>query len=151
MTTKIDEARLRGMSVHDRHQLWINARKIDSDDARKLIQMIEGIGLPYSDPGSLKTDDPIFLKMYEIINSQKAISAAIEATKAGLPALTPMDPMLVEKLGVDYGSHNDATINAGYLVAEMMRSQGYRTSGRKGKLPATSVAKTAEIYVPAKK
>jgi hypothetical protein len=58
--------------------------------------------------------------------------------------------MLVEKLGVDYGKHNDGTLNAGYLVAEMMRSQGYRTSGRKGKLPATCVAKTAEIYVPAK-
>ena len=150
MATKIDEAKLRGMKVHERHRLWINARGIDSDEARDLVRQIEGLGLPYSEEGSLKFDDPIFLKMYEIINSPKGKAAAIEATKAGQPALAGIDPLLIEALGVDYGSHNDGTINAGYLVAQMMRSQGYKLSGRKGKLPPTCVAKTAEIYVPNK-
>jgi hypothetical protein len=150
MTTKIDEAKLRGMSVHERHRLWINARKIDSDEAKEMVRMIENLGLPYSDPGSLKFDDPIFLKMEEIISSAEGKSAAIEATKKGLPALAGVDPLLSAKLGVDYGAHNDGTINAGFLVAQMMRTQGYKLSGRKGKLPPTCLAKTAEIYIPIK-
>jgi hypothetical protein len=150
MATKIDEAKLRGMTVHDRHRLWINARKLDTDEARRLVQMIEVLGLPYSDPGSLKFDDPIFMKMEEIVFSSDGKAAGIEATKNGLPALAGIDPLLSAKLGVDYGSHNDGTINAGYLVAQMMRMQGYKLSGRKGKLPPTCVAKTAEIYISIK-
>jgi hypothetical protein len=150
MATKIDESKLRGMTVHERHQIWINARRIDSAEARELIRMIEGLGLPYSEEGSLKYDDPIILKMYEIIHSAQGKTAAIEATKEGRPALEGIDPLLSAALGVDYGSHNDGTINAGYLVAQMMRSQGYQLSGRKGKLPPTCIAKTAEIYVPNK-
>jgi hypothetical protein len=113
--------------------------------------LIETLGLPYSDPGSLKFDDPIFLKMHEIIFSERGKAAAIEATQAGLPALAGIDPLLSEALGVDYGSHNDGTINAGYLVAQMMRAQGYKLTGRKGKLPPACTAKTAEIYVPIRK
>jgi len=150
MATKIDEAKLRGMTVHDRHRLWINARKVDSDEARELVRLIETLGLPYSDPGSLKFDDPIFMKMEEIIFSAEGKAAGIEATKNGFPALAGIDPLLSASLGVDYGSHNDGTINAGYLVAQMMRMQGYKLSGRKGRLPPTCTAKTAEIYIPIK-
>lgn len=150
MATKIDEAKLRSMTVHDRHRLWINARKVDTEEAREMVRMIEGLGLPYSEPGSLKSDDPISIKMNEIIFSSEGKAAAIEATKNGLPALAGIDPLLSKALGVDYGSHNDGTIGAGYLVAQMMRMQGYKLSGRKGKLPPTCVAKTAEIYVPIK-
>src|SRR4051794_2688956 len=98
----------------------VNARNVDSDEARELVHMIEALGLPYSDPESLKFDDPIFLKMHEIIFSDPGKKAALEATKAGLPALAGVDPLLSAVLGVDYGSHNDGTINAGYLVAQMM-------------------------------
>jgi hypothetical protein len=42
-----------------------------------------------------------------------------------------------------------STATAGSLVAERMRQLGYRNSGRKGKLPAGSVAKTGEIFVKA--
>jgi hypothetical protein len=148
MPTKIDEAKLRAMKVHDRHRLWINARKKDSDEAKEIVRMIENIGLPYSDPGSLKFDDPIFMKMEEIIFSPEGIAAGIQSTNNGLPALAGIDPLLSSALGVDYGSHNDGTINAGFLVAQMMRMQGYKQSGRKGKLPPTCIAKTAEIYRP---
>ena len=67
-----------------------------------------------------------------------------------IPALAGIDPMLLSALGVDYGSHNEGTISAGYLVAQMMRMHGYKLTGRKGKLPSTCVAKTAEIYEPNK-
>lgn len=150
MSTKIDENKLRAMSVHDRHQLWINARGMDTDEAKKLVQMIESLGLPYSDPTSLTSNDPISIKMTEIIFSPEGKAAAIDATKQGLPALAGVDPMLAAALGVDYGPHNSGTINAGYLVAEMMRTQGYKLTGRKGKLPSNCVAKTGEIYVPIK-
>jgi hypothetical protein len=147
MATKIDEAKLRGMNLHSRHQLWINARNIDSEEAREVVRMIENLGLPYSDPKSLKFDDPIFQRMEQIVFSAEGKAAGIEATEAGLPALAGIDPLLSTTLGVDYGSHNNGTMNAGYLVAQMMQMQGYKLSGRKGKLPATCVAKTAEIYV----
>ncbi|ABD05313.1 hypothetical protein RPB_0602 [Rhodopseudomonas palustris HaA2] len=148
MKTKIDEAALFAMNVHQRHQLWINARKIDSEEAREVVRLIEDLGLPYSEDRSLKLDDPINQKMYQIINSKEGKAAAFEATANGRPALEGIDPLLLAALGVDYGKHNDTTINAGYLVAQMMRSQGYQLSGRKGKLPSSCVAKTAEIYVP---
>ena len=147
---KISDEKLQGMSVHDRHQLWINARRIDSEEARELVERIEKLGLPYSEIRSLKASDPVFMKMEQIVFSQEAKTAAIAATDAGLPALAGIDPLLSAALGVDYGPHNDGTINAGYLVAQMMRMQGYKNSGRKGKLPVTCIAKTAEIYVPIK-
>ena len=146
--TRIDEAKLRAMSVHDRHRLWVNARGIDSAEARAVVELIENIGLPYSEEGSLKLDSPLGRKMEEIIFSAKGRAAGLEATKRGLPAMAGIDPLLAAALGVDYGPHNDATIQAGYLVAIMMRMQGCKNSGKKGKLPASCIAKTAEIFVP---
>jgi len=139
------EEKVRSLSVHQRHELWKNAKRLG---AHQLIEWIEGCGLPYSDGTALSTTDPLFIKMTEVIFSDRAKQAALEATSLGLPALAGIDPILFEVLGVDYGPHNQATNNAGYIVAEMMRSQGYRKSGRTGPLPQGSVAKTAVIYVP---
>jgi hypothetical protein len=149
--TKIDEAKLRSMTSEERHRLWINARKIDSDEARSIAQMVEQIGLPYSDDQNLRHSDPVFLKMVDIIYSTEGKAAGLAASNLGLPAMAHIDPLLFAALGVDYGAHNEATVNAGAIVASMMTTLGFGRSGKKGKLPATCIAKTAEIYVPSKK
>jgi hypothetical protein len=146
--TKIDEAKLRAMSVHDRHQVWINARKKDTPEAKAIVKLIEKLGLPYSEEACLRGDDPITMKIWEIVN--QSTDAMIAATEKGLPAMSGVDGRLSELLGVDYGGHNMATATAGSMVAERMRQLGYRNSGRKGQMPAGSVAKTAEIFVPNK-
>ncbi len=92
-------------------------------------------------------DDPVTIRMFEIINSAEGRAAMIAATEKGLPAISGVDHRLSAELGVDYGGHNQATQTAGFLVAERVRQLGYRNSGRKGKLPERSIAKTAEIFV----
>ena len=136
------------MTSEKRHRLWINARKIESDEARSIVQMIEQIGLPYSDDQNLRHSDPIFLKMVDIIYSSEGKAAGVAATAEGLAAMAHIDPLLFAALGVDYGAHNEATVNAGAIVASMMTTLGLKKSGKKGKLPPTCIAKTAEIYVP---
>jgi len=140
--------KLASLSVHERHQLWNNARSKNTAEAKALVLKFEKCGLPYSEPSALKASDPLLLKMIEIINSQEAIDAAVKATDSGLPALQGVDPILVRELGADYGPHNRGTLEAGYEVAQMMHSRGYKNSGKKGDLPPTCVAKTAEIFLP---
>lgn len=140
------EARLRGLSVADRHKLWKNARASASADGVELTQMIEAIGLPFSDDACLTLDDPITLKMWEIINSPSGKAACLDATKSGLPAIAGVDPMLNEALGVDYRSGNMATVTAGSLVGEFMRSQEYSHGGQRA-LPVGCVAKSGAFWV----
>jgi hypothetical protein len=140
--------KLASKTVHERHQLWMNARSKSTAEAKALVQMIETCGLPFSEAAALKASDPLVQKMIDIINSQVAVKAAIDATEAGLPALQGVDPILSQTLGVDYGPHNRGTLEAGYWVAQMMHSKGYKNSGKKGGLPASCIAKTAEIFVP---
>ena len=143
--------KISSLTVHERHQLWKNARSKGSAEAQALVSLIEKCGLPYSEESRLKASDPLLQKMIEIINSKEAIEAAVAATKAGIPALQGVDPILVRELGADYGPHNGGTIEAGYEVAQMMHSEGYKNSDKKGTLPSSCVAKTAEIFLPNKK
>src|SRR5271167_4781822 len=95
--------KLASKSVHDRQQLWKNARSKDTTEAKALVQMNETCGLPYSDDAPLKASDPLVQKMVEIINSPGAIDAAIKATVDRFPAMQGVDPILAQALGVDYG------------------------------------------------
>jgi hypothetical protein len=74
-----------------------------------------------------------------------AASAAVKATEAGLPALAGIDPILQIGLGSEYAKTYEATTQAGYLVAKMMRRKGYEPIGQ-GSLPDDCVAKSAAIY-----
>jgi hypothetical protein len=139
--------KIKAMSPSDRHTIWKRARTRQDEEAKKVVRMIEECGLPYSDDRCLTLDDPVTLKMYDIINSRDGIAAMIEATENGLPAIAGVDRRLNDALGVDYGGHNQATATAGSLIADCMHGQGYRNSGRKGKVGEGMVAKTAEIYV----
>jgi hypothetical protein len=138
----ITKEQIESISQEQRHNLWNNAKRKNAGD---LVRMIEASGLPYSDPKGLKLDSPVGREMAKIINSRQGIVAAVEATNQGLPALAGVDPLLQVALGDLYAKTYEATIQAGYLVALMMRTQGYENSGRQGQLTGC-VAKTGEIY-----
>ena len=102
----------------------------------------------YTPAGACLTmDDPITLRMEQIINSPQGRQAAMAAAAAGLPAMAGIDPLLSTALGADYGKHNFATATAGDLVAKLMRSLGYTEAGSRS-LPTHCVAKTAMMWKP---
>jgi hypothetical protein len=143
---KLTPEKLGAMSVAERHQLWRNARVSNHPDAKKLLEMLEQSGLPYADNKVVGLTDPVALKMYDIINSEEARVAMIQATEAGWPALAGVDPMLNHALGVDYGKHNMTTNTAGEFVTERMRALGY-TKGNQRPMPPGCVARSAVMFV----
>lgn len=137
---------LKAMSVHDRAELYRNACRLGhTDDGAALKIRIEEAGLPFSEEACLSMDDPITIKMWEIINSPEGQKAAVEAVQGGEPGMLAIDPMLQVALGSDYGPHNMGTATAGSLVGRLMLSLGYKKAGTK-KLPAHCVAKTAATW-----
>ena len=86
--------------------------------------------------------DPVYLQMEEITWSKEGRAAALKATDEGLPALAGVEPLFIAALGDRYMPHDMGTMNAGYIVGELMRHLGY-VGGRAGKMPEGSVAKTA--------
>jgi len=142
MTIKLTKEKLFSFSHEERHNVWNNAKRLDAQD---VVQMIEEAGLPYTDPKGLKLDSPIGREMSKIINSPEGMAAAIAATNKGFPALGGVDPLLKAALKDKYEKTYEATTQAGYLVALMMRKMGYEQTGRQGSLHRC-VAKTGEIY-----
>jgi hypothetical protein len=111
----------------------------------ELKKLLETAGLPFSEEGCLTMDDPITIKMHDVIYSKEGREAAVAATKIGLPAMAGIDPLLQVALASDYGPHNMGTQTAGGIVGELMRSLGYRKAGEKP-LPSNCVAKTAATW-----
>jgi hypothetical protein len=74
----------------------------------------------------------------------------MKATEQGKPALCGVEPLLTKELGDQYGPHDQGTMNAGYIVGELMRYRGYRDAGPRP-CPKGSVEKTAMFWVPAVK
>lgn len=140
----LDELKTR--SVHERAELYRNACRLGhTTDGAALKRLLEGAGLPFSEDGCLTLDDPITLKMHEVINSKEGRAAALASVAEGEPALAGIDPMLQVALGSDYGPHNMGTATAGSLVGELMQSLGYKKTGQKS-LPTNCVAKTAATW-----
>lgn len=138
--------RLKALSAIERNTLYKRAcEKAHTPEGAALKKVIEEAGLPYSDDTSLNWEDPITLKMYDIIHSKEGQEAALAATAAGEAAMAGVDPLLQAALGVDYGPHNQGTNTAGSIVAHLMRSLGYVNGGKKA-LPAHCRAKTAETW-----
>jgi hypothetical protein len=137
---------LKAISVHERANLYRNACRLrDTQSGAALKALIEAAGLPFSDDACLRMDDPITIRMYEIINSAEGRIAALEATSKGLPALAGVDHLLQASLGSDYGPHNMGTATAGALIADMMRGQGYKKGPQK-QMPEGCVARSAVIW-----
>jgi hypothetical protein len=139
--------RLKLMSVHERADLYKNACRLGhTREGADLKKMLEEAGLPFSDGACLTLDDPIALKMHEVIYSKEGREAAVAATLVGLPAMAGVDPLLQVALGSDYGPHNMGTQTAGSFVGELMQSLGYKKDKQKD-LPPGCVAKTAATWV----
>jgi hypothetical protein len=148
-----DIAKLKARSVHERRLLWQRAKEkmATSEEAKALFQLIESSGLDYAkdkiQPISL--DSPTGRLMKRIIGSEAGAMAMLEATRQGLPALAGVDPLLQAGLGDKYSRHNDATVQAGYLVKGFMEGLGYQEF-RAGPMPEACIAKTGLMFKPQK-
>jgi hypothetical protein len=143
-----DYESLKKLKPSERHALWSNAKKRENDNeqAKAIVCLIETSGLEYRAGGSVRLDDAIGKAMHCVIFSEEGKKAAFEATAKGLPALAGVDPFLATALDSDYGKHNEATIQAGYLVTNMMEQSGYKQAGS-GPLPPGCVAKTGLVFL----
>jgi hypothetical protein len=141
--------RLKRKSAHERHQLWLNAKAKSAtiEEAKTLVQLIELSGLDYEKDKmkSVSLDDPVGRLMKKIIGSEVGIKAMMEATNRGSPALAGVDPLLQAGLGSQYSRHNDATVQAGYLVKGFMVGQGYEEMGS-ASMPQNCIAKTGLMF-----
>jgi hypothetical protein len=138
--------KLASKSPHERETIYKNAKKKSTPEAIALVKMIEEAGLPYSDTACPTNDDPLSIAIYDVVHSAPGRQAVIDAIEKGLPPLAGIDPLLLDKLGVDYGAHNMTTATAGSIIAELMRSLGYKEAGTSRPLPPGSVAKTGQMW-----
>lgn len=137
---------LKLMTPERRAVLYRNAADRRDEGGQAIIDMIDAAGLSLRS-GGMKMDDPVYLRMEEIVWSREGRAAAIAATDQGLPAMAGVDPLLQADLGTQYNAESMGTMNAGFIVAELMRHLGYVDAGP-GKLPANCVAKTAMTWRP---
>lgn len=144
----IDLEKIAAMNVQQRRTLYNNARKTEGDDARLIERLIVENRLLVSNTGGLPHEDPVILKIEEVIQSPAGRAAAKKATDEGLPAMAGVDPLLRSGLGDDYGTY-DTTSWAGTFVAAEMEQMGYVQTQKKP-LPTGSVAKTAAFFVKRK-
>ena len=133
---------LRAWTPERRLTLYNNAKK--HADGKYIVEMIDENGLSLSS-GALSINDPLYLEMVDIAWSTDGRKAAVEATKAGFPALCGVDRLFRDRLGDKYHKHNMGTFSAGGAVAEVMRHLGYRQRGN-GKCPADCVARTGIVW-----
>lgn len=137
--------RLRQRNQSERHAIWKRARALHSAEGNQLARAIELLGLPYAEPEPLGRDDPLKVRMAEIMASSAARSAALEATLDGLPAMAGIDTLLHEALGEAYRRNPAAVSTAQALVAELMTALGYTEAGRKH-LPRRNVARSGVFW-----
>ncbi|MDP4026837.1 hypothetical protein Q8W71_30015 [Methylobacterium sp. NEAU 140] len=140
------EMTVRGMTPEGRALVRDRASKLDNEVGRETVALIDSLNLPLSS-GGMSLDDPLYREMQEVVWSARARAAALDAVKAGLPALAGVDPILQEVMGSRYGREAQGTMNAGSLAAEVMRHLGYEKVGD-GPLPENCIAKTAATWKP---
>lgn len=144
--SKLDRAAIAAWPAKKRYELFLSVQKQAGPEAARLMAILEEVGVGFLDIKGLSMDDPVTLKMIEIIDRPASVARMIEATEAGSPAIAAVDAELSDALKEHYGGHNQATATAGAIVADRMRMAGYKTTGRRGPLPDGSVAKTGMIY-----
>ena len=136
---------LRQRSQSERHAVWKRARALHSAEGNHLARAIELLGLPYAEPEPLASDDPLRVRMGEVLASPAARSAALEATLDGLPAMAGIDALVHETLGEAYRQNPAAVPTAQALVADLMTALGYVAAGRKD-LPRRCVARSGVFW-----
>jgi hypothetical protein len=136
---------LRARSQNERYAVWKRAKSLHSAEGNHLARAIELLGLPYAEPEPLADDDPLLVRMREIMAEPRARAAAIEATLDGLPAMAGVDVLLHEEIGEAYRRNEAAVPTAQKLTADLMTRLGYAEAGHKD-LPARCVARTGAFW-----
>jgi hypothetical protein len=137
--------KLRERSQSERYSVWKRARALHSAEGNHLARAIERLGLPYAEPDALNDDEPLMIRMREIVASPAARSAAIEATLDGLPAMAGIDTLLHNQIGEDYRLNPAAVPSAQTLVSALMTSLGYVEAGVKD-LPGRHIARSGVFW-----
>lgn len=142
------EAKLRELSPEKLRKLYENALIREGNEAAQIVGMIEVVGVPPQKYSGV-IESPTVRRMREVINSNEVMQLGIAAAERGLSPLGSIDPILQAKLGADYRGDDRGTLEAGFLVAEMMRKHHWEPDpkGRRQKLPTGCVAKTAALFV----
>jgi hypothetical protein len=144
---KYDDDTLISYPADKIRNLFANCQRSDSDDARVILDQIERLGLLTKSMEGMRMSDPTFIRMEEIINSEEGTAAIKAAIARGEPGLAGIEPVIVAELGDRYGARDMGTVNAGWLVGQLMMSAGYN-KGPARKMPPGSVAKSAATWVP---
>lgn len=138
------ETQLRAMTPEQRMTVRGNAMKRGGEAGDATVALINSLNLPISS-GGMSKDDPSYREMEEIVWSAEGKAAAVQAVEKGLPAMAGIDPLLKNAMGNRYGREFQGTMNAGSVVAELMRYLGYQKEGE-AELPSGCVAKTAATW-----
>ena len=141
---------LRARSQNERYAVWKRARALHSAEGNHLARAIELLGLPYAEPEPLAADDPLYVRMTELMAEPRARAAAIEATLDGLPAMAGIDVLMHEEIGEAYRRNEAAAPTAHKLTAELMGRLGYVEAGVKD-LPARCIARSGVFWKKAAK
>src|SRR5665213_1437326 len=89
----VTRAWLRARSQNERYAVWKRAKGLHSAEGNHLARAIERLGLPYAEPEPLADDDPMMVRMRELIADPRARAAEVEATLDGLPAMAGVDAL----------------------------------------------------------
>jgi hypothetical protein len=142
------EKQLRAMTPEQRMTVRSRALDLGGEIGDATVALIDSLNLPLSS-GGMSENHPLYREMQTHIWSAEGKVAAVEAVAQGLPAMAGIDPLLQKKMGDRYGREYQGTMNAGYIVGELMRSLGYEKVGE-AELPSGCVAKTAATWRPNK-
>lgn len=93
-----------------------------------------------------KADGPIYQSLLRVAHSAEGIKAAVLATNLGKPALSGVDPLFLKELGAAYTKADQVTMNAGFIVVQLMEEMGYEQAGS-AKLPGC-VAAEGKLFKP---
>jgi hypothetical protein len=138
------ETQLRAMTPEQRMTVRSNPVKLGGEVGCTTVALIDSLNLPLSS-GGMSKDDPFYREMEEIVWSAEGKAAAVQAVEKGLPAMAGIDPLLRKGMGNRYGRESQGTMNAGSIVAELMRYLGYQ-KGKEADVPPGCVAKTAATW-----
>jgi hypothetical protein len=140
------EMQLHAMTPEQRMTIRSRAEKLGGEIGNATVALIDSLNLPLSS-GGMSEDHPLYREMQKIVWSAEGKVAAVHAVDRGLPAMAGIDPLLRKIMGDRYGLEYQGTMNAGYIVGELMRFLGYQKDGEAG-LPSDCVAKTAATWRP---
>jgi hypothetical protein len=135
---------IRAMTVDQRLNLYRNASRLGTDDAKAVVELMIEYDLLVTHTGGFPHDHPVIMQIEDIIRSPEGRLLIKDAADRGLPALAGVDLVITERLGAAYGPF-DTTSWAGTFVADEMRKLGYLKDGQKA-LPKGSTAKTGALF-----